>query len=106
MSDYQTRVSAEGVAGVGGWFMSLATTAMAAYDTLTQGFTELGAAWGGDAPGSAFWSVYESAATQAMDNVLQVPYQIKDVAARVVTTSHGYAATEEHNAQATPGVWA
>ena len=40
------------------------------------------------------------------DNVLQVPYQIKDVAARVVTTSHGYAATEEHNAQATPGVWA
>ncbi len=71
----------------------------------------LGAPWGGDAPGQAFWQAYQAAAQKVAANASQIGAQVKVLADNTSATIAAYRTTESQNEQvagtatATPAVY-
>ena len=79
------------------FFAKLAGDSEAASKGLVQGFAAFDNAWGGDAPGAAFFGAYAEPAADTLGCAQQVPVQLTALSTGMTDTAEAYLGTELTN---------
>src|SRR5665647_991386 len=79
------------------FFAKLAGDSEAASKGLVQGFAAFDNAWGGDAPGAAFFGAYAEPAADTLGCAQQVPVQLTALSTAMTDTADAYLGTELAN---------